>query len=83
MSLDEKAGCLRFVSSNSTSSYVGERTVLKDGKGKMISENIVNTNDYEKYYDEKVLDNNVYVLMKILKRWQVLKDLQRMKVFMQ
>ena len=77
LSFDEKAGCLRFVSSNSTSSYVGERTVLKDGKGKMISENIVNTNDYEKYYDEKVLDNNVYVLDENLKEVASIKGLAK------
>ena len=77
LSFDEKAECLRFVSSNSTSSYVGERTVLKDGKGKMISENIVNTNDYEKYYDEKVLDNNVYVLDENLKEVASIKGLAK------
>lgn len=77
LSFDEKAGCLRFVSSNSTSSYVGERTVLKDGKGKMISENIVNTNDYEKYYEEEVLDNNVYVLDENLKEVASIKGLAK------
>ena len=41
---------------------------LKDGKGKIITENSVNTNDYEKYYEEEVLDNNVYVLDENLKR---------------
>ena len=77
LSFDEKAGCLRFVSSNSTSSYVGERTVLKDGKGKIISENIVNTNDYEKYYEEEVLDNNVYVLDENLKEVASIKGLAK------
>ena len=77
LSFDEKAGCLRFVSSNSTSSYVGERTVLKDGKGKTISENIVNTNDDEKYYDEEVLDNNVYVLDENLKEVASIKGLAK------
>ena len=77
LSFDEKTGCLRFVSSNSTSSYVGERTVLKDGKGKIISENIVNTNDYEKYYEEEVLDNNVYVLDENLKEVASIKGLAK------
>lgn len=77
LSFDEKAGCLRFVSSNSTSSYAGERTVLKDGKGKIISENIVNTNDYEKYYEEEVLDNNVYVLDENLKEVASIKGLAK------
>ncbi|WP_302549632.1 beta-propeller domain-containing protein, partial [Eubacterium ventriosum] len=77
LSFDEKAECLRFVSSNSTSSYVGERTVLKDGKGKIISENIVNTNDYEKYYEEEVLDNNVYVLDENLKEVASIKGLAK------
>ena len=75
LSFDEKAGCLRFVSSNSTSSYAGERTVLKDGKGKIITENSVNTNDYEKYYEEEVLDNNVYVLDENLKEVASIKGL--------
>ena len=77
LSFDEKAECLRFVSSNSTSSYAGERTVLKDGKGKIISENIVNTNDYEKYYEEEVLDNNVYVLDENLKEVASIKGLAK------
>ncbi|MBD9055733.1 MAG: hypothetical protein EGR36_06965 [Eubacterium ventriosum] len=77
LSFDEKAGCLRFVSSNSTSSYAGERTVLKDGKGKIITENIVNTNDYEKYYEEEVLDNNVYVLDENLKEVASIKGLAK------
>ena len=77
LSFDEKAGCLRFVSSNSTSSYAGERTVLKDGKGKIIFENIVNTNDYEKYYEEEVLDNNVYVLDENLKEVASIKGLAK------
>lgn len=77
LSFDEKAGCLRFVSSNSTSSYAGERTVLKDGKGKIISEKIVNTNDYEKYYEEEVLDNNVYVLDENLKEVASIKGLAK------
>ena len=77
LSFDEKAGCLRFVSSNSTSSYAGERTVLKDGKGKIISENIVNTNDYEKYCEEEVLDNNVYVLDENLKEVASIKGLAK------
>ena len=77
LSFDEKAECLRFVSINSTSSYAGERTVLKDGKGKIISENIVNTNDYEKYYEEEVLDNNVYVLDENLKEVASIKGLAK------
>lgn len=77
LSFDEKAGCLRFVSSNSTSSYAGERTVLKDGKDKIITENIVNTNDYEKYYEEEVLDNNVYVLDENLKEVASIKGLAK------
>lgn len=77
LSFDEKNGYLRFVSSNSTSSYAGEKIVLKDGKDKIISEDIVNTNDDDKYYDEEVQDNNVYVLDEKLKEVASIKKLAK------
>ena len=77
LSFDEKNGYLRFVLSNSTSSYAGEKIVLKDGKDKIISEDIVNTNDDDKYYDEEVQDNNVYVLDEKLKEVASIKELAK------
>lgn len=62
LSFDEKDGYLRFVSSNYIYIYTGQKTVLKDGKGKIISENITIIDDDDNYYGEDVTDNNVYVL---------------------
>ena len=37
----------------------------------------MNTNDYEKYYEEEVLDNNVYVLDENLKEVASIKGLAK------